>query len=599
MSTILHSVKMKILIAILLFTAATSITISIVHYQTYSRYMEQELLLSSGNDIQYSKNYINFHIGNIDNLLKWCQNNTAVINYVQNPSPRSKVAAHDSLAENYNACNSNIYISRMMVASDYEEYIQLISSTYSSVIHVEEAVSQIHDFNDLLKNPGDDFKKGIITDPFHKTNPRDVLMLVRPVYNPFNSKIIGWILVEIASDLFSDALTAYSTSPEDHYYLSIHENLYVLEKKRFVPVGSPLPSLPMEEGSSYLKYNGNLYYKKDRNYFIGDTFSSYPFFIMKETRLSMDFQKAHYFVLTLCVILLLMILFSCIIMLYLYYLVNRPVGRLQKQLQTVSQGDFSPSPSIEWNNEFGVIGRGINQLSEEMKHLIQEKLDNEAARQKIEYELLQNQISPHFLYNTLSSVKWLATLQGATGIADIISALVSLLKSVSKKNDGNTPLSNELELLKDYFTIQKFRYGGTISLEYKVEKQSLLDCRILNFTLQPIVENAIFHGIEPKKSPGTITVHVFSPDEGMVQIDVTDDGIGMSEEKIQLLLANPGSGKSGFFRGIGITNVHRRLQLEYGTQYGLEIRSTPGSFTTVSIKIPLILSETRTSLPVR
>ncbi|WP_367568602.1 sensor histidine kinase [Lacrimispora sp.] len=581
---------MKILIAILLFTAATSITISFIHYQTYSRYMEQELLLSSGNDVQYSKNFITFHMGNIDNLMKWCQNNTEVINYVLNPTSKNKVAAHNSLSENYNACNSNVYISRMMVASDYEEYIQLISSAYSTVIDVKKAIGKIDNFEQLLQNPGSDFKKGIISDPFHRTNPKDVLLLVRPVYNAFNSKIIGWILVEIDSSLFSDALTTYSTSQEDLYYLSIDDNSYLLKDKKFISVPSPIQDNQIRNRESYLKNNDNdIYFKKDRNYFIGDTFNNYPLVIIKETKLSVDFQKEHYFVLTLSVILLLMILFSCIIMLYLYYLVNRPIQRLQKQLYTVSQGDFSPSPSIEWNNEFGVIGRGINQLSVEIKHLIQEKLDNEKTRQKIEYELLQNQISPHFLYNTLSSVKWLSTLQGATGIADIISALASLLKRVSKKNNENTSLSDELDLLKDYFTIQKFRYGGTISLEYNIEQKELLDCHILSFTLQPIVENAIFHGIEPKKSPGSIMVRVFSPDENVLQIDVTDDGIGMSAEKIDSILPNPHSSKSGFFAGIGIGNVHKRLQLEYGSDYGLNIRSEPGIFTTVSIRIPLIL----------
>lgn len=590
MHRIFHSVKMKILIAILLFTVATSITISIIHYHTYSRYMEQELLLSSGNDIQYSKNYITFHMGNIDNLMKWCQNNTAVINYVLNPTPRNKVAAHNSLSENYNACNSNVYISRIMVASDYEEYIQLISSAYSSVIDVKKAIGKIDNFEQLLQNPGSDFKRGITTDPFHKNNPKDVLLLVRPVYNAFNSKIVGWILVEIDTSLFSDALTTYSTSPEDLYYLAIDDNSYLLKDKKFVPVRSPLQASQIGSRDSYLKYNDNdIYFKQDKNYFIGDTFNNYPLVIIKKTSLSVDFQKEHYFVLTLSAILFLMILFSCIIMLYLYYLVNRPIGRLQKQLYTVSQGDFSPSPSIEWDNEFGVIGRGINQLSVEIKHLIEEKLDNEKTRQKIEYELLQNQISPHFLYNTLSSVKWLSTLQGATGIADIISALASLLKRVSKKNNADTSLSDELDFLKDYFTIQKFRYGGTISLEYDIEQQQLLDCHILSFTLQPIVENAIFHGIEPKKSPGSIMIHVFSTDENVLQIDVTDDGIGMSAEQIDSILPNPHSSKSGFFAGIGIGNVHKRLQLEYGADYGLSIRSEPGSFTTVSIRIPLIL----------
>ena len=118
----------------------------------------------------------------------------------------------------------------------------------------------------------------------------------------------------------------------------------------------------------------------------------------------------------------------------------------------------------------------------------------------------RQQINPHFLYNTLNSIKWMASIQGASGVADMITSLSRLMKNVAKGSDALVPLENEFELLNDYFFIQRHRYGGGIKLIYELENESLKNCLIHRFSLQPIVENALFHGIEPKGSKGSIII---------------------------------------------------------------------------------------------
>ena len=148
--------------------------------------------------------------------------------------------------------------------------------------------------------------------------------------------------------------------------------------------------------------------------------------------------------------------------------------------------------------------------------------------------MLQSQINPHFIYNTLNSIKWMSTIQGSTGISEMTTALAKLLKSISKGTRLMVPIEEELSLLEDYFTIQSYRYGGTITMDIQVDEDSLLQFQIIKFTLQPLVENAIFHGVEPKGS-GHILIHVFfekltEEGEPSIRIDVTDDGIGMSAD---------------------------------------------------------------------
>jgi two-component system sensor histidine kinase YesM len=215
-----------------------------------------------------------------------------------------------------------------------------------------------------------------------------------------------------------------------------------------------------------------------------------------------------------------------------------------------------------------------------------QRIKDERQKKDYEYKMLQSQINPHFLYNTLNSIKWMATIQNAPGIAEMTTALSRLLKNISKGTTSLVSLKQELSLLNDYFTIQQYRYGGTIKLHYNIEDESLTSCQILNFTLQPLVENAIFHGIEPKGNAGNIEIHIYQDQNTDIHIDVTDDGVGMDPDVAARLLDSEAPTESSFFKEIGIRNVHKRLQYEFGSNYGLSVTSLPDQFTTISILLP-------------
>lgn len=166
------------------------------------------------------------------------------------------------------------------------------------------------------------------------------------------------------------------------------------------------------------------------------------------------------------------------------------------------------------------------------------------------------------------------------------------LKYISNSTYSLIPLKQELDLVQDYFTIQQYRYGGIITLSVQTDDECLLSCLILKFTLQPLIENAIFHGIEPKGTAGSIGIHIFRDGSGDVHIDVSDDGIGIDPEIIPTLLdQNVSIASSSFFKEIGIANVHKRLQFEYGDGYGLSISSIPGQGTCVTILLPFTQNE--------
>lgn len=180
----------------------------------------------------------------------------------------------------------------------------------------------------------------------------------------------------------------------------------------------------------------------------------------------------------------------------------------------------------------------------------------------------------------------MATTQNAPGIAQMTVSLSPLLKDISKGASSLVTIEHELSLIQDYFTIRQYRYGGTISLDCRIDDDSLLACQILKFTLQPLVENAIFHGIEPKGTTGKIQIHLYADTAGDIHIDVTDDGVGINADLAAHLLDSEAPASFSFFKEISLSNVHKRLQYEFGDRYGLSIVSEEGSFTTVSIMLP-------------
>ena len=194
----------------------------------------------------------------------------------------------------------------------------------------------------------------------------------------------------------------------------------------------------------------------------------------------------------------------------------------------------------------------------------------------------------------------MATIQGASGIAEMTTALARLLKQVAKGSSAMISLEEELNLVKDYFLIQQYRYGGSISIEYKIESENLYQCQIHRFSLQPIVENALFHGIEPKGSAGRIVIDVglsITEEQKNLKISITDNGVGMSQENIEKVLhQKPSKKRADFFRQVGIANVNQRIQHEFGPDYGIFIDSELGIYTTMTILIPYIIQEKSDSI---
>lgn len=263
--------------------------------------------------------------------------------------------------------------------------------------------------------------------------------------------------------------------------------------------------------------------------------------------------------------------------------ITRPIQMLLAHMKRISKGDFRPDPSLEFDSEIGELGTGINQMARSISSLMEQQVSQEKMKKELEIQVLQAQINPHFLYNTLNTIKWMAIVQHAGGISSMVGALSRLLQNLSHGTDQLIPLEEEFAIVRDYMSIQELRYSGRLKLENGVSPE-MAHARIIKFTLQPIVENAIFHGIEPKTSAGVIRLSAERVGDDLF-LHVRDDGVGMSREAIDRIFSEETPNRRGL-SGIGLHNVDERIRLTYGVSFGLSVQSMEGEYTDVCVHIP-------------
>lgn len=587
------SIQKRILVITTSCLFCMCVVISCVSFYVFQNYLQNSLIHSTEASLQLLSDSINSSMDDISQIVRFCQTNSNIATYIQkNPNPGSvlSVSTYDRIYEEYSNNPSNDYINRLAVITQ-EHFLQIVSATYSSTADLAAEAPGLSYFNTLLEAPDYDFSTGFVKDPFYR-NGKSVLPVIRPITYQYSSVQGGVLFLEISSDLFTHALERYSTAEDSYMYLSIGGHNYIYQESVLMEIDEPY-QITRDLSSATLIDSirvNEIQDEKGSRLVVISPLNMPDCYICQSISSSelRDQQLLLWPILGGTLVSIVGI--GILLMMILNRMINVPVSRIRAKMLRVADGDFERDPSIEWNHELGEIGRGINDLSENVYLLMNRRLEDEKQKKDLEYKMLQSQINPHFIYNTLNSIKWMATIQGSTGISEMTTALAKLLKSISKGTRLMVSIEEELSLLQDYFTIQSYRYGGTITMDVQADEDFLLKYQIIKFTLQPLVENAIFHGIEPKGT-GHIRIHIFqerlaADEDPSIRIDVTDDGIGMSAEKAAQILLSNEDNSTEFFREIGVSNVHKRLQYEFGAPYGITIESVEGEYTTMSIHIP-------------
>ncbi|MGG4404106.1 sensor histidine kinase [Paenibacillus amylolyticus] len=280
------------------------------------------------------------------------------------------------------------------------------------------------------------------------------------------------------------------------------------------------------------------------------------------------------------------VLFAAVISIFLSHVITTPIKKLLRNISLVEKGQFEQVEPIGSRDEIGHLSIRFNRMSHELKRLVERMQQEEIEKAKAEMRALHDQIKPHFLYNTLGSVKWIASMQQADKIVEMTDALISMLRYATKSDGTLVTIREELDNITNYVTIQNVRYYDCIQMRYEIEDR-LLNYRMPKMILQPIVENAIFHGLAELEEDGIITIRIQSQLDEVV-IQVCDNGVGMDHHTMQNLMEEK-SGEGTGTNGIGLHNVQRRIQLHFGKSYGIQVESKIGEGTIFSILLPAII----------
>lgn len=259
-----------------------------------------------------------------------------------------------------------------------------------------------------------------------------------------------------------------------------------------------------------------------------------------------------------------------------------PLGQLSKSMTAVGQGDFSGRVHIAGNDEIGSLGRTYNDMAKNIETLIEKVYKMEISQKQAEIEFLKMQINPHFLYNTLDTISWMARSGGNNDISDMAVTLADLLRATIKQ-DSFITIDEELKSVRNYLFIQEYRFGDKVEASYQIDNLTR-DYIIPNFILQPLVENAIIHGLEPKLGKGNLNIEIRMQEQGIF-FCVSDDGVGMTPEEVRRTYEQ--CERDDGRESIGIKNVYRRLKIYYGAEGTLKIESAKDEGTKITFCLSL------------
>ncbi|MGR6542178.1 cache domain-containing sensor histidine kinase [Paenibacillus tundrae] len=284
-------------------------------------------------------------------------------------------------------------------------------------------------------------------------------------------------------------------------------------------------------------------------------------------------------------VLIVVLVLAIIVSLILSSSLTRPIRRMERKMKAVERGDFSVELPIEGPLEVERLSRRFNLMVNKIRALMNEIIHEQEQKRRYELEALQAQINPHFLYNTLNSVVRMVGMSRNEEVVTMITSLSRLFRISLSQGKTIITVREELEHAHHYLTIQQMRFKHKFRFNMEADEE-ILECLTLKLVLQPLIENAIVHGIEYDMDEGQIEIRVYQEETNLV-LRIMDNGVGMTEEQVASLLNGNVIVKSGAGSGVAVRNVHDRIQLYYGDAYGLEFASELEEGTTVWIRIPI------------
>ena len=409
-----------------------------------------------------------------------------------------------------------------------------------------------------------------------KINNQPFVSIERAIYDLNNQQLTGYMMMMISKSVLDQDLAAY---PDDNICIISRTGNYVTGNRDIVKYYNI--SLASYEGAHQIREEGD-----ERIMVSGMAIKGTPLVIlsvdrMEGTAIPGDTMRIFIFLMAVIVISL------TVIGRYISLNITRPIFKLSKAMEIGrNEEELVPIEDKMPRNEIGLLLESYNSMVARIKQLIQELLSKEQSVQRAEMRVLQEQIKPHFLYNSIGTISALALENGSEDVSSALETLGRFYRNFLSKGDREITLEKEVAIVRDYLSLQKLRYGDILEDEYDVDDEAG-DCIVPKLILQPLVENSIYHGIRQKGEPGVIKIsaHII---EGILHLSVYDTGVGMSYETAQEIMSGKKKYTAGVEDSFGLWGTIERVRYYSHIEDVVRIESEEGEFTKIELLIPAV-----------
>lgn len=589
------SIKLKIILSFSLLIIITLLVIGLVSVSKFSKILES-------NTGMYSYQIIDQVIKNVDFYIKDMESISAIANYDYSIQKYLKNNEPGLSKERFSDVNTITALLKS-IGSTREDIVSiLIIGNNGSIIcsNINAKINKSYNFikqkwyKDAIEGRGN----SVIGKPHKQSylvNSNTLVISLSRSINSFDGKDqLGVILIDLNLKVLDDILRNVKPGKEGYVFIVDNEGNFIYHpdysymyrtmdeiyiRNIIKTDDSIIPDILQSEEGSFIKQLNNeknqITYKRiqSTNWTVA---SITPY---DEMTSDVDNVKGY-----IIVIGLICLICAFAVSVLISSMISKPVKKLELLMEEAENGNLDVSLDFDSRDEIGMLSQRFNNMIVKIKSLMHQIIKEQEDMRKTEFKALQAQINPHFLYNTLDSIIWMAEMNKNEVIV-MIDALAKLLRiSLSRGNDIIS-VESEIEHVRNYLVIQSMRYTNKFDYDIDVDEEALSK-NTLKLILQPLVENSIYHGVKNKRQKGKITIRGRMA-EGKVLLEVIDDGIGMDPAKCLDIVSSTVHSKKGF-NGIGVKNVNERIQLYCGKDCGLKYMSEPGAGTTVQVWLSIL-----------
>ncbi len=447
---------------------------------------------------------------------------------------------------------------------------QVYSSGLSNSVDIRELVAQHEE--EIVRSGGK--PRWFRANALYGQSGSQRYLLMRSL-NSEKASNVGTLCLVLSEKLFSRPLSGLSTKGVERYVLDSEGKIFYSMGREDIGREFSAENFVLGEKTTY----GSCRFEGEEVIFASCTLDSPRLYFVSICPVADILEPVARLRVAAVFICLIYLAFIFSILFLLNHYIFHPISVLSQKMDVFAQGDLNTKVELHSMGEIQSLSRHFNQMTEKINLLVMSNKKNLKEKNELEMKALTAQIKPHFIYNALNTIKWMAVLNKQDNIQKMVEALVGILMNAARIEDEDYSLKEEITLIENYARIQKARFMNfdmdvTLELEpgrYKIRK----------FLLQPVVENAITHGFARGKYRGQIRMHIW--EDGRLRIKVEDNGVGFDVESWR-----SGDERQESHTNIGLRNIEQMIHLEYGDEYGLEIISEPGKGTTVEYLLPLI-----------